>query len=81
MNRITLDVDNAHLSTLLLFLKTLDYIKVKNVEKNISPEQEEENKLAQLSSIAGAWVDERSAEEIIEDIQNSRVFNRTIEAL
>lgn len=69
MNRITLEVDNAHLSTLLLFLKTLDYIEVKRVENNISSDQYEQEKLAKLNELAGKWVDERSAEEIIEEIE------------
>ena len=32
-----------------------------------------------FSSCFGAWVDERSADEIIDDIRNSRINNREIE--
>lgn len=81
MSRIVLDVDNAHLSTLLLFLKTLDYLEVKSVEKDIPAEQADPEKLTKLFSLYGAWDDERSAEEIVEEIQQSRVFNRSIESL
>jgi hypothetical protein len=34
MNEITLSVDNRHLLTLLMFLKTLNYIDIKKVERN-----------------------------------------------
>lgn len=81
MNRIVLNVDNAHLSTLLLFLKTLSYIDVKSVEKNIPIEPGNSEKLAKLFSLYGAWEDERSAEEIVDEIEQARVFNRGIESL
>jgi hypothetical protein len=38
-------------------------------------------KLALLFTISGAWKDERSTETIIQDLQQTRVFNRTIEPL
>lgn len=81
MNRIVLNVDNAHLSTLLLFLKTLSYIDVKSVEKNIPIEPSDSEKLTKLFSLYGAWEDERSAEEIVDEIEQARVFNRGIESL
>lgn len=75
MTRITLDVDNAHLSTLLLFLKTLNYIEVKKVERDAAPEQDEQEKLNKLNALAGAWSDDRTAEQIIAEIEEARVFN------
>jgi len=81
MTRITLDVDNAHLSTLLLFLKTLNYIEVKKVERDAAPEQDEQEKLNKLNALAGAWSDDRTAEQIIAEIEEARVFNRSIETL
>ena len=81
MTRITLDVDNAHLSTLLLFLKTLNYIEVKKVERDAASEQDEQEKLNKLNALAGAWSDDRTAEQIIAEIEEARVFNRSIEAL
>ena len=69
MTRITLDVDNAHLSTLLLFLKTLNYIEVKKVERDAASEQDEREKLNKLNALAGAWSDERTAEQIIAEIE------------
>jgi len=81
MTRITLDVDNAHLSTLLLFLKTLNYIEVKKVERDAASEQDEQEKLNKLNALAGAWSDDRTAEQIIVEIKEERVFNRSIEAL
>ena len=75
MTRITLDVDNAHLSTLLLFLKTLNYIEVKKVERDAASEQEEQEKLNKLNALAGAWSDDRTAEQIIAEIEEARVFN------
>lgn len=81
MTRITLDVDNAHLSTLLLFLKTLNYIEVKKVESDASPERDEREKLNKLKTLAGAWSDDRTAEQIIAEIGEARVFNRSIETL
>lgn len=81
MTRITLDVDNAHLSTLLLFLKTLNYIEVKKVERDAASEQDEREKLSKLNALAGAWSDDRTAEQIIAEIEEARVFNRSIEAL
>jgi hypothetical protein len=81
MNQITLNVDNRHLSSLLMFLKTLTYIEVKKIERNIPVVANDPDKLATLYSLYGAWKDDRSAESLIEDIQQSRVFNRTIESL
>ncbi|WP_353481894.1 hypothetical protein [Haliscomenobacter sp.] len=81
MTRITLDVDNAHLSTLLLFLKTLNYIEVKKVERDAASEQDEREKLNKLNALAGAWIDDRTAEQIIAEIEEARVFNRSIETL
>jgi hypothetical protein len=81
MTRITLDVDNAHLSTLLLFLKTLNYIEVKKVERDAASEEDEQEKLNKLNALAGAWSDDRTAEQIIVEIEEARVFNRSIEAL
>ena len=81
MNQITLNVDNRHLSALLMFLKTLTYIEVKKVERNIPTVVNDPDKLATLYSLYGAWKDDRSAESLIEDIQESRVFNRRIESL
>ncbi|MDX2068433.1 MAG: hypothetical protein SFV55_08405 [Haliscomenobacter sp.] len=81
MTRITLDVDNAHLSTLLLFLKTLNYIEVKKVERDAASEQDEQEKLNKLNALAGAWSDDRTAEQIIAEIEEARVFNRSIETL
>ena len=84
MTRITLDVDNAHLSTLLLFLKTLNYIEVKKVEHDAASEQDEQDeqeKLKKLNALAGAWSDDRTAEQIIAEIEEARVFNRSIETL
>jgi hypothetical protein len=81
MTRITLDVDNAHLSTLLLFLKTLNYIEVKKVEHGAASEQDEQEKLNKLNALAGAWSDDRTAEQIIAEIEEARVFNRSIEEL
>lgn len=80
MNEITLSVDNRHLMTLLTFLKTLDYIEIKKVEKN-TPAIKNEDKLARLYALYGAWNDPRSAAEIISDIQKMRVFDRSIESL
>ena len=81
MTRITLDVDNAHLSTLLLFLKTLNYIDVKKVESDASLERDEQEKLNKFNTLAGAWSDDRTAEQIIAEIAEARVFNRSIETL
>ena len=75
MTRITLDVDNAHLSTLLLFFKTLNYIEVKKVERDAASEQDEQEKLNKLNALAGAWSDDRTAEQIIAEIEEARVFN------
>jgi hypothetical protein len=81
MNQITLNVDNRHLSSLLMFLKTLTYIEVKKIERNIPVVANDPDKLATLYSLYGAWKDDRSAETMIEDIQQTRVFNRPIESL
>lgn len=83
MSRITIDIDNNRLSAFLMLLKTLDYIEIKKVEtetENALPSIDKD-KLNTLSQLNGAWTDNRSAEEIIEDIYQSRIFNRTIETL
>ncbi len=80
MNEITLGVDNRHLSTLLMFLKTLDYIEIKKVEKQPSMSVEKD-KLMLLYSLYVAWKDDQDTEAIIQDIHQHRYFNRTIERL
>ena len=81
MNQITLNVDNRHFPSLLMFLKTLTYIEVKKIERNIPVVANNPDKLATLYSLYGAWKDDRSAEDLIKDIQQSLVFNRPIESL
>ncbi len=81
MNKITLNVDNRHLSALLTFLKTLNYVEVKKVEKDIGATSADAEKLTLLFSLYGAWKDERSAEDIIAELEQSRIFNRPIESL
>lgn len=81
MTQITLNVDNRYLSSLLMFLKTLTYIEVKKIERNIPVTANDPDKLATLYSLYGAWKDDRSAESLIEEIQQSRVFSRPIESL
>jgi hypothetical protein len=72
MTQITLNVDNRYLSALLMFLKTLTYIEVKKIERNIPVTANDPDKLATLYSLYGAWKDDRSAESLIEDIQQYR---------
>ncbi len=81
MKEITLTVDNHYVATLLTFLKNLTYVQVRKVEESAAPPLSDAEKLALLFTISGAWKDERSAETIIQEIQQTRVFNRTIEPL
>lgn len=79
MEQIVININSQYTTAFLNFLKTLNYIEVKKVRKNIeNTVSEEENA---LSSLVGAWQDERSAEEIIDNIQQSRHFSRAIEGL
>jgi hypothetical protein len=63
-----------------MFLRTLDYINIKKVEKNTSIIDVETDKLTTLYTLYGAWKAPRSAEAIAEDIQKMRVFNRQNES-
>jgi hypothetical protein len=81
MKEIILTVDNHHVTTLLSFLKNLTYVQVKKVEEATYQPLTDAEKLALLFSISGSWKDERSTEAIIQDIQQTRVFNRNIEPL
>jgi hypothetical protein len=81
MNQITLNIDNRYLSSFLMFLKTLTYIEVKKIERNVTVVANDPDKLAKLNALYGAWKDDRTAESMIEDIQQARIFNRSIESL
>jgi vacuolar-type H+-ATPase subunit I/STV1 len=81
MKEITLTVDNDYVGTLVAFLKTLGYVRVSKVEEAIAKPLTEAEKRVLLYSISGAWKDDRTTEAMIQDIQQTRFFNRTIEPL
>jgi hypothetical protein len=54
-----------------MFLKTLTYIEVKKIERNIPAIANDPDKLATLYSLYGAWKDDRSAESLIEESMNN----------
>ena len=78
MEQILINIESKYTAAFLNFLKTLNYIEVKKVgfvEENAKEQNDT------LTVITGAWQDERTAEEIIEDIRASRHFSRQTEAL
>jgi hypothetical protein len=78
MEQIVINVNSKYTSVFLNFLKTLSYIEVKKIEKVTEIATKENDSIMALS---GAWQDDRTADEIIEDLRENRHFNRTIEAL
>ena len=78
MEQILINIESKYTAAFLNFLKTLNYIEVKRVG-SVVENVKEQNDI--LTSITGAWQDERTAEEIIEDIRASRHFSRQTEAL
>jgi ATP phosphoribosyltransferase regulatory subunit HisZ len=81
MKEITLTVDNHYVTTLLTFLKNLTYVQVQKVAESEPKSLTDAEKLALLFQISGAWKDERSTESILQDLQQTRLFNRNIESL
>ena len=81
MEQILINIESRYTTAFLNFLKTLNYIEVKkvgSVVENIVSAKEQSDT---LTAITGAWQDERTAEEMIEDIRASRHFSRQTEAL
>ena len=78
MEQILINIDSQYTSAFLAFLKTLNYVEVKKIGQNEVRKLEDENTLFSLS---GAWKDSRSTEEIIEDIQEARHFEKTVTSL
>jgi hypothetical protein len=81
MEQILININSQYTSAFLNFLKTLNYVEVKKVVKNIESVSSETEKSELLFSLSGAWQDDRTAEEIIEEIRQSHHFSRTIEEL
>jgi hypothetical protein len=63
------------------FLKNLDTASKKRLIVRLTESIETSTKKDNLDKLFGAWKDSRSADEIIEDIRNSRVNSREIEDL
>ncbi len=62
------------------FLKNLDIQSKKQLIINLTASIEsKKSKESKISSLYGAWEDEKSAEEIIKEIRDSRVQSREIE--
>ena len=62
------------------FLKNLDTESKKQlIIKLIASIESKKSKEANISSLYGAWEDDKSAEDIIKDIRASRVQSRVIE--
>ncbi len=78
MEQILINIESQYTSAFLTFLKTLSYVEVKEVSQNEVNKIEDKSVLFALS---GAWKDNRSTEEMIEDIYESRHFEKTIPAL
>ncbi len=78
MEQILINIDSQYTSAFLAFLKTLNYVEVKKISQNEIRKLEEESTLFSLS---GAWKDSRSTEEIIEDIQEARYFEKIVTSL
>jgi hypothetical protein len=78
MEQILINIDSQYSSAFLAFLKTLSYVEVKEVGQSEVNKVEDKSVLFTLS---GAWKDSRSAEEMIEDIYESRHFEKTIPSL
>jgi hypothetical protein len=79
MEQILININSKYTLAFLNFLKTLNYVEVKKVGKNLESMSSEDNSL--LFSLSGAWEDERTTEEIINDIHLSRHFEKTVEVL
>ena len=62
---------------LLAQIEKLDLEQIKKLYEDIKKPEEKKEKWA--DQFAGAWKDNRSAEEIIADIRNARTSNREIE--
>jgi aromatic ring-opening dioxygenase catalytic subunit (LigB family) len=81
MKQITLTIENHYVSLFLALLKDLTYVQVKKVEETAAQSPTEAEKLATLFALSGAWKEDRSAEAIIQDIHQSRLFTRTIDPI
>ncbi len=81
MEQIIININSQYKVAFLNFLKTLNYIEVKEVAKSNEVIFSEIEKNDMLSSLTGAWQDDRSAEKIIEDIRQAHHFSRKVEDL
>ena len=80
---ITSPQDNSIADYYFDFLKNLDQdSKLDLISKlSLSLKEEKQNPGVSLQSLFGAYKSDETADDIIEGIRASRVFNRTIESL
>jgi len=77
-----LTLNNGTLNKYFGILENLDIDSKKNLIIKLTKSINSEPKLKlNIKSIFGAWQDTRTADEIIEDIENSRFNDRIIEEL
>lgn len=81
MEQILINIESKYTSAFLNFLKTLNYVEIKKVGSIVENIAVAKDQNEILKSITGAWQDERTTEEIIEEISASRHFSRQNEAL
>lgn len=81
MEQILINIESKYTSAFLNFLKTLNYVEIKKVGSIVENIAVAKDQNEILKSITGAWQDERTTEEIIEEISDSRHFSRQNEAL
>ncbi len=69
----TLTVNNKILDKYLNLLEGLDKSSKKTIIEKLSKSLEDETVKPDLESLFGAWEDEKSSDEIIKEIRDSRV--------
>ncbi|HET8886389.1 MAG TPA: hypothetical protein VFM70_08590 [Salinimicrobium sp.] len=77
----SLTVSNKMLEKYFGFLKNLDNnAKINLINKLIKSIETKPKKESDLKSMFGAWEDERTSDEIVEEIKNSRVVKTNTES-
>lgn len=71
--------NNEVVNTYFRFLKNLDINSKKSLIIKLTESINSDPEDSDIKSLFGAWKDDRTAEEIIEEINESRTYNREIE--
>jgi len=76
----SITLNNNSLKRYIDLLRNLDLNSKKKIIMGLTESIEEPKEMNSITSLFGAWEDNRDSDEIIRDIRESRINNRDIES-